>query len=111
MGRHPQRAGVSGPDPDHNISPMLLCSPEILGPHNDLGVWSLSGPGRCLVLLHRDASRWLCRDPLDVPDRLFPGSFSRSRARWDGAGRGRACVRMCVWMGGCVCASVCNGGT
>ncbi len=24
-----------------------------LGPHNDQIVWSLCGPGRCLVLLHR----------------------------------------------------------
>ncbi len=67
--------GVSGPEPDRNISPTSLsgpkiCSgpgsdllgspgrsepgPEILGPHNDLGVWSLSGPDRCLVLLHRE---------------------------------------------------------
>ncbi len=27
--------------------------PEMFGPHNDLGVWLLSGSGRCLVLLHR----------------------------------------------------------
>ena len=33
-----------------------LSGPEILGPHNDQMVWSLSGPGRCLVLLHRFAS-------------------------------------------------------
>ncbi len=67
--------GVSGPDPDRNISPTSLSGPkkfsgpgsnlpgspgwsepgpEILGPHNDLGVWSLSGPGRCLVLLQRE---------------------------------------------------------
>ncbi len=32
----------------------LLSGPEILGPENDQIVWSLSGPGRCLVLLHRD---------------------------------------------------------
>ena len=64
--------GVSGPDSNRNISPTSLSGPkkfsglgsdlpgspgrlepgpEILGPHNDLGVWSLSSPGRCLVLL------------------------------------------------------------
>ncbi len=57
--------GVSGPDPYRNIYPTSLCGdeifsgpgsdlpgspgrsepgPEILGQHNDLGVWSLSGP-------------------------------------------------------------------
>ncbi len=46
-------ARVSGPDNDRTIFPTSLCGPEILGPHNDHGVWSLSGPGRCLVLLHR----------------------------------------------------------
>ncbi len=30
-----------------------LSGPEISGPENDQIVWSLSGPGRCLVLLHR----------------------------------------------------------
>ncbi len=30
-----------------------LPGPEISGPENDQIVWSLSGPGRCLVLLHR----------------------------------------------------------
>ena len=52
--------GVSGPDPDRNISPRSLCSSESfqdqvptclavlpglsLVLNNDLGVWSLSGP-------------------------------------------------------------------
>ncbi len=30
-----------------------LPGPEISGPQNNQIVWSLSGPGRCLVLLHR----------------------------------------------------------
>ncbi len=41
-------AGVSGPDPNCNISPTWLCGPEISGPHNDIVVWSSkknSGPG------------------------------------------------------------------
>ncbi len=93
--------GVSGPDSDHNIFPTSLCGPgisrpdnhiiclvqnrselspgrsepgpEILGPRNDLGVWSLSGPGRCLVLLHRGCcsqdsslSRWI-RELVSAP--------------------------------------------
>ncbi len=40
-------SGVSGPDPDRNISPTSLCGPEILG-HT-----TTSECGRCLVLLHR----------------------------------------------------------
>ncbi len=31
-----------------------LSGSEISGPENDQIVWSLSGSGRCLVLLHRD---------------------------------------------------------
>ena len=40
--RHGTRggSGVSGPDPDRNISPTSLCSPEISGPDNDIIVWS-----------------------------------------------------------------------
>ncbi len=48
--------GVSGPDNDRTIFPnsvWLFSGPEISGPDNDQIVWSLSGPGRCLVLLHR----------------------------------------------------------
>ena len=66
--------GVSGPDNDRTIFLTSSSGPEILGPHNDWSlssprwslsgpeisgpendqiVWSLSGPGRCLVLLHR----------------------------------------------------------
>ncbi len=44
--------GVSGPDNDLTIFPTLLCGPKISGPDNDQMVWSLAGPGRCLVLLH-----------------------------------------------------------
>ncbi len=63
--------GISGPDNDRTIFPTSLCGPkifrtrqqlprwslsgpEISGPENDQIVWSFSGPGRCLVLLHRD---------------------------------------------------------
>ncbi len=45
--------GVSGPDNDHTIFLMSLCGPKISGPENNQIVWSLSGPGCCLVLLHR----------------------------------------------------------
>ena len=33
-------AGVSGPDPDRNISPISLCGPEISGPDEDVVVWA-----------------------------------------------------------------------
>ena len=49
--------GVSGPDNDRTIFPTSLCGPKISGPENDQMVWSLSGPGRCLVLLHRARSQ------------------------------------------------------
>ncbi len=44
-----------GPHNDWSLSSprWSLSGPEISGPHNDQIVWSLSGPGRCLVLLHR----------------------------------------------------------
>ncbi len=62
-----RRPAVSGPDNDRTIFPTSLCGPKISGPHNnwslpgpeisgpenDQIVWLLSGPGRCLVLLHR----------------------------------------------------------
>ncbi len=38
-----------------------LSGPEISGPHKDQIVWSLSGPGRCLVLLHRVPSAETCK--------------------------------------------------
>ncbi len=46
-----------GPQNDWSLSSprWSLSGPEISGPHNDQMVWSLSGPGRCLVLLHRVA--------------------------------------------------------
>ena len=45
---------ISGPGSNLPGSPgRLEPGPESLGLHNDLGVWSLSGPDRCLVLLHR----------------------------------------------------------
>ncbi len=50
--------GVSGPDNNRTIFPTSLCGPKFSGPENDQIVWSLSGPGRCLVLLHR-ASKML----------------------------------------------------
>ncbi len=71
-----KESGVSGPDNDRTIFLTSFSGPEILGPHNDWSlssprwslsgpeisgpendqiVWSLSGPGRCLVLLHRNS--------------------------------------------------------
>ena len=44
----------SGSDSDLPGSPARSePGPEILGPHNDLPVWSFSGPGRALILLHQ----------------------------------------------------------
>ncbi len=57
-----ESTGVSGPDNDRTIFPTSLCSPEISGPENDQIVWSLSGPSRCLVLLHRNYFAETCSE-------------------------------------------------
>ncbi len=60
--------GVTGPENDQDQSTTTLqlvgaqswwscCGPEILGLETDLTVWSCSGPGRALVLRHRNSSR------------------------------------------------------